>query len=90
TYKYRCYASHFDDAKKACLPCAAYHYLRNPSECTTIAQQVQSSIEVMGERRLPMWIDVETEAGLHVDHIRQRKRLFEAAGVPVSGAYSYV
>ncbi|RKW88155.1 peptidase M23, partial [Corynebacterium diphtheriae] len=34
--------------------------------------------------------DVETEAGLHVDHIRQCKRLFEAAGVPVIGAYSYV
>lgn len=90
TYKDRCYTSHYDDAKKAGLPCAAYHYLRNPSEGTSIAQQVQASIEVMGERRLPMWIDVETEAGLHVDHIRQCKRLFEAAGVPVIGAYSYV
>lgn len=90
TYKDRCYRSHFDDAKTADLPCTAYHYLRNPSEGTTIAQQVQASIEVMGERRLPMWIDVETEAGLHVDHIRECKNLFEAAGVPVIGAYSYV
>lgn len=90
TYKDRCYASHFDDAKNAGLPCAAYHYLRNPSEGTTVAQQVQASLEVMGQRRLSMWIDVETDAGLHVDHIRECKRRFEAAGVPVIGAYSYV
>lgn len=55
-----------------------------------MAQQVQASLEVMGQRRLSMWIDVETDAGLHVDHIRECKRRFEAAGVPVIGAYSYV
>ena len=37
-----------------------------------------------------MWIDVETPAGLHVDHIRQCKREFERHGVRVIGAYSYV
>lgn len=90
TYKDRCYRSHLEDAESAGLVTAAYHYLRNPSEGTTVAQQVQASLEVMGDKKLPVWIDVETPAGLHVDHIRQCKREFEKNGVRVIGAYSYV
>ena len=91
TYRDRVYRSHVDDARQAGLVCAAYHYLRNPSEGTSVAQQVQASLEVMGDsHRLPMWIDVETPAGLHVDHIRECKRRFEEAGIPVIGVYSYV
>lgn len=90
TYKDGCYRSHLEDAESAGLVTAAYHYLRNPSEGTTVAQQVQASLEVMGDKRRPVWIDVETTAGLHVDHIRQCKREFEKHGVRVIGAYSYV
>lgn len=90
TYKDRCYRSHLEDAESAGLVTAAYHYLRNPSEGTTVAQQVQASLEVMGDKKRPVWIDVETPAGLHVDHIRQCKREFERHGVRVIGAYSYV
>lgn len=90
TYKDSCYRSHLDDAESAGLVTAAYHYLRNPSEGTSVAQQVQASLEVMGDKKRPMWIDVETTAGLHVDHIRQCKREFEKHGVRVIGAYSYV
>lgn len=90
TYKDRCYRSHLEDAESAGLITAAYHYLRNPSEGTTIAQQVQASLEVMGDKRRPMWLDCETPAGLHVDHIRECKREFERRGVRVIGAYSYV
>lgn len=90
TYKDRCYRSHLEDAESAGLITAAYHYLRNPSEGTTVAQQVQASLEVMGDLKRPMWLDCETPAGLHVDHIREAKRLFEAAGVRVIGCYSYV
>lgn len=90
THRDRCYRSHLDDAESAGLVTAAYHYLRNPSEGTTVAQQVQASLEVMGDKKRPMWIDVETTAGLHVDHIRQCKREFEKHGVRVIGAYSYV
>ncbi|PIS66219.1 peptidase M23 [Corynebacterium striatum] len=90
TYKDRCYRSHLEDAESAGLITAAYHYLRNPSEGTTIAQQVQASIEVMGDKKRPMWLDCETPAGLHVDHIREAKREFERRGVRVIGAYSYV
>ncbi|WP_306594153.1 GH25 family lysozyme [Corynebacterium striatum] len=90
TYKDRCYRSHLDDAESAGLITAAYHYLRNPSEGTSIAQQVQASIEVMGDAKRPMWLDCETPAGLHVDHIREAKREFERRGVRVIGAYSYV
>ena len=90
TYKDRCYHSHLEDAESAGLVTAAYHYLRNPSEGTTVAQQVQASLEVMGDKKRPVWIDVETPAGLHVGHIRQCKREFEKHGVRVIGAYSYV
>ena len=90
TYKDSCYRSHLEDAESAGLVTAAYHYLRNPSEGTTVAQQVQASLEVMGDKKRPMWIDVETTAGLHVDHIRACKREFEKHGVRVIGCYSYV
>lgn len=89
TYRDRCYRSHVEDAEAGGLVVAAYHYLRNPSEGTTIAQQVQVSLDVMGDLRRPMWLDCETPAGLTADHIREAKRLFEAAGAPVIGAYSY-
>ncbi|WP_018297158.1 peptidoglycan DD-metalloendopeptidase family protein [Corynebacterium lubricantis] len=90
TYKDRTYRSHMADAENGGLVTAAYHYLRNPSEGTTIRQQVEASLAVMGDMVRPMWIDVETPRGLHVDHIREAKREFEARGVPVVGAYSYV
>ncbi|ATZ08300.1 peptidase M23 [Corynebacterium striatum] len=90
TYKDRCYRSHLEDAESAGLITAAYHYLRNPSEGTTVAQQVQASLEVMGDLKRPIWLDCETPAGLHVDHIREAKREFERHGVRVIGAYSYV
>lgn len=90
TYKDRCYRSHLEDAEGAGMLTAAYHYLRNPSEGTTVAQQVQASLEVMGDKKRPVWIDVETNAGLHVDHIRQCKAEFERRGVRVIGCYSYV
>ena len=90
THRDRCYRSHLEDAEGAGLLTAAYHYLRNPSEGTTVAQQVQASLDVMGDKKRPMWIDVETSAGLHVDHIRDCKREFERRGVRVIGVYSYV
>ena len=90
THRDRCYRSHLDDAESAGLITAAYHFLRNPSEGTTVAQQVQASLEVMGDKKRPVWIDAETPAGLHVDHIRQCKCEFEKHGVHVIGAYSYV
>lgn len=90
TYRDGVYSSHFDDAKSAGLVIMAYHYLRNPAEGSTVAQQVKASLEVMGTRRAPIWLDCETPRGLHIDHIREAKRLFEAAGVRVLGVYSYV
>lgn len=90
TFKDTCYASHFDDAKSAGLLIAAYAYIRSPSEGTSIAAQVQTTLQVMGDRRVPVWLDCETNAGLHVDHIRAYKRGLEAAGVRVPGIYTYV
>lgn len=90
THRDRCYRSHLEDAESAGMLTAAYHYLRNPSEGTSVAQQVQASLEVMGDMKRSMWIDVETNAGLHVGHIRACKAEFERRGVRVIGCYSYV
>lgn len=89
-YRDRCYRSHIEDAESAGLITAAYHYLRNPAEGSTVQQQVNASLAVMGNLKRPMWIDVETPAGLHVNHIRECKAAFERAGVRVIGVYSYV
>lgn len=90
THRDRAYRSHIEDAEKAGYVTAAYHYLRAPSEGTSVAQQVAASIEVMGDKRRPVWIDVETDGGtLTVDDIRDCKRLYEQAGVRVVGIYSY-
>lgn len=90
THRDRCYRSHLEDAEGAGMLTASYHYLRNPSEGTSVAQQVQASLEVMGDMKRPMWIDVETNAGLHVGHIRACKAEFDRRGVRVIGCYSYV
>lgn len=90
THRDRAYQSHIRDAENGGLVTASYHFLRRPSEGTTVAQQVQASVAVMGALKRPVWLDCETPAGLSVADIREAKRLFEAAGVPVLGAYSYV
>ena len=90
TYRDRTYLSHLLDAEGAGLVTAAYMYLRNPAEGSTVEQQVAASLGVMGDHRRPVWIDCETPAGLHVSHIREAKARFESAGVRVIGVYSYV
>lgn len=89
-YRDRCYRSHVDDARRSTAALAAYTYLRNPSEGSTLKAQVDTALAVMGDRwRLPIWLDCETNAGLTMGHIREVKRLFEAAGITVLGVYSY-
>lgn len=84
------YRSHVDDAKRTNAILAAYTYLRNPLEGTTIEQQVKTSLDVMGDRyRLPIWLDCETKKGLTPAHIREAKQRYEQAGIRVCGIYSY-
>lgn len=90
THRDTVYRSHVEDGRRAGLPLAAYHYLRNPSEGTSIEQQVATAVEVMGEYRLPIWLDCETPARLSVQHIRRAKQCFEDRGIRVLGIYSYV
>lgn len=90
TYKDNCYRSHIADAESAGLVTAAYHYMRSPTEGTSISAQVDASIQVMGDKKRPIWLDCETPAGLSVGDIRRAKKLFEERGVRVIGCYSYV
>lgn len=89
TYRDRTFRSHIDDALSAGLSVSAYHYLRNPSEGTTIAQQVEASVSVLDGLVMPMWIDCETPAGLRASHVREARAAFESLGVPVAGVYTY-
>lgn len=89
TYRDRTYASHVEDALRAGLAVEAYHYLRNPSEGTTVAEQVEAACAVMGDLVLPVWIDCETPAGLAVEHVRDARDRFLAHGVQVAGIYTY-
>ncbi|SDR84801.1 glycoside hydrolase family 25 protein [Corynebacterium timonense] len=89
TYRDRCFSSHLADARAAGLDISVYHYLRNPSEGTSIAEQVEASLEVMGGAALPMWLDCETPAGLSRDHIAEAHALFTQRGVRVAGIYTY-
>lgn len=89
TYQDRTFSSHFEDAQRAGLPVEAYHYLRNPSEGTTIAEQVAAACAVMGDNIVPMWLDCETPAGLRLEHVREARDLFYAVGIPVAGIYTY-
>ena len=82
------YQQHMRAAEAAGLITASYIYLRNPSEGASIPSQVQASLAVMGDVKRPVWLDVETPAGLHIDHLRQAKQLFEQAGVRVVGVYT--
>lgn len=89
TYRDRTYRSHIDDALSAGLDVAAYHYLRSPSEGTTVAEQVSASVSVMGANVVPIWIDCETPAGLSVADVRAAVSEYRSRGVPVSGVYTY-
>ncbi|AWB84399.1 glycoside hydrolase family 25 protein [Corynebacterium liangguodongii] len=88
TYQDRVFRSHLDDALSAGLDVEAYHYLRRPSEGTTIAEQVEASCAVMGAYRAPMWLDCETPAGLSLDDVCLAHSLFTSAGVEVAGIYT--
>lgn len=89
TFRDRCYRSHMLDAESAGLVTAAYSYLRNPSEGSSLQQQVDTMVAVMGDLKRPVWMDCENAAGLSAAHISEFKRLAEARGVRVIGAYSY-
>lgn len=90
TYRDSCFQSHLADAKQAGMVTAAYHFCRRPNEGTTVAQQVEASVAVMGSSPQPMWLDVETPGGFSGSLVAQFKAEFERRGIHVIGAYSYV
>lgn len=90
THRDWAYQSHMRDAESAGMVTAAYHYCRNPREGSSIAQQVATSVSVMGDMKRPIWLDCETAAGLSAQHVQEFKNEFERHGVRVIGIYSYI
>lgn len=90
THRDWAYQSHIQDAESAGMVTAAYHYCRNPREGSSIAQQVATSVDVMGDMKRPIWLDCETPAGLSAQHVQEFKTEFERQGVRVIGIYSYI
>lgn len=70
------------------LPVATYHFLRAPYEGTSIAEQVDAALDVLDGRRFPMWIDVESPAGLTLIDVQRCTAAFLSAGVEVAGVYT--
>lgn len=87
-YRDAAYPEHVAAATRAGLDIAAYHFLRAPSEGTSVAEQVAASVAVLGTTRPPMWLDVESPAGLSLADVREAHRYFIAAGVDVAGVYT--
>lgn len=87
-YRDTAYPEHTAAAAHAGLETAAYHFLRAPSEGAPVAAQVEASVAVLGTTRPPMWLDVESLAGLSLADVREAHRCFTAAGVPVAGVYT--
>ncbi|MCP1386771.1 glycoside hydrolase family 25 protein [Corynebacterium sp. TA-R-1] len=88
TYRDHAFSQFLADASAAGLDVAAYHFLRAPSEGTTLQQQVDAALEVLAGARIPMWLDVETPAGLSLADVRSAAAAFTAAGVEVAGVYT--
>lgn len=87
-YRDTAFPEHAAAAGAAGLDTAAYHFLRAPSEGTPVAAQVEASVAVLGAFRPPMWLDVESPAGLSLADVRAAHRCFTAAGVEVAGVYT--
>lgn len=88
TYRDHAFAEHLAGARSAGIDVAAYHYLRSAEEGTSIKEQVDTALAVMGEDPLPVWIDVESPAGLTLDDVAAARDAFSAAGVAVEGIYT--
>lgn len=86
TYTDRAFEQLLHDASP--LPISTYHFLRSPSEGTTVAEQVDAALSVLDGRRFPMWLDVESPAGLSLDDVSTCAALFTSAGVEVAGVYT--
>ncbi len=88
TYRDRVFSSHVADARSAGLVVQAYHYLRSPSEGTSVAEQVDAALSVLGGTDAPLWLDCETPAGLTLDDVSTAHSLFTGAGIDVAGIYT--
>lgn len=89
TYQDRAFAEHLARARSAGITdIATYHFLRAPSEGTTIAEQVEAALSVVGELRLPVWLDVESPQGLSLIDVSSAHSLFTQRGFEVAGIYT--
>lgn len=86
TYRDRAFGELLDAA--AGLSISTYHFLRAPCEGTTVEAQVRASLSLLDGLRFPMWLDIESPAGLTLDDVLRCHRAFSSAGVEVAGVYT--
>lgn len=90
TYRDHCFAEHVAGARAAGLEVAAYHYLRAPREGTTVEEQSEVVAEVLhsaGEL-VPVWLDVESPAGLSLSDVSRAHSSLASGGIEVAGIYT--
>lgn len=88
TYRDHAFAAHLANARSAGIEVAAYHYLRAPGEGQSVDKQIGAALEVMGDEHLPVWLDVESPAGLTFADVAAAHRALTTAGVTVEGIYT--
>lgn len=88
TYRDPCFEQLLLDATTAGCATSTYHFLRAPSEGTTVQRQVEVACEVLVDTQLPMWLDVESPAGLTLDDVHAAAEYFTEAGVEIAGVYT--
>ncbi|WP_301925257.1 glycoside hydrolase family 25 protein [Corynebacterium glaucum] len=89
TYQDRAFTEHLARARSAGITdISTYHYLRAPSEGTTITEQVEAALSAVGELRLPVWLDVESPQGLSLIDVSSAHSLFTQRGFEVAGIYT--
>lgn len=90
TYRDHSFADHVAGAHSAGLEVAAYHYLRAPSEGTTVGEQMEIVAEVLHSAGgfFPVWLDVESPAGLSLNDVSYAHSSLQSAGIDVAGIYT--
>lgn len=91
THRDLIFNSHLQDAEANGLLIAAYWFVRNPSEGSSFAQQVDViDAQMAGRRDIPIWLDIETPAGFTGSLVHQAKAELQRRGYRCPGIYTYV
>lgn len=81
------FKSHLEDANRAGVLIAAYHYIRS-LDVVSAKEQVDTAMRnLQGHPKIPLFLDVEAP-GITLDHVKAIRDEFRSRGVNVIGVYT--